>query len=189
VKFSPIPISISDLEPRTNRSKGLHASDIIKHLLVHWDPKRFGGEVDETTRKLWLTGFVFEQAMSSGLAALARGRNSRLVQLELEEEGVFRTIDTFDTEKWKVVEYKSTEMSSRHPITSYRFWHWMIQIKDYCSVAGTQEAELYVLFMRGDYKEKRRDLKAWELKFTERELRENQVMMRNARRDMERKGR
>lgn len=186
MKYEELPISFEDLEPKTDRSPGLHGSDLIKHVLMHWDPKRFGGEVTEETRQAWLVGFAFEEMVGAALARIASRGSKDITQLEIEKEGVYWTIDCFDFSTWRVREYKSTEMSSKWPLNNYRFWHWVIQVKAYCYVADTKEAELYALFMRGDYKEKRKDLKGWLLRFSERELEENWVMLMNAKRDIER---
>ena len=178
----PHEVSVEDLQAEHVRSPGVHFSDLLKPILRKMDPKRFGGgEIDP---EFVFAGFVWEEVMSGALARMARGRRKYLHQMEVVFREVILTIDTFDLEKWRVHEYKFTEMSSRHSILDHRFWHWWVQIKAYCLATGTKEAELWVYFARGDYKGKRREAKRWVAEFSERELEENWMMLENKKKEL-----
>ncbi len=179
--ITPLALDISDLTPSSDRSPGVHFSDLLKSILVKMDRKRFGGEFDP---EFALAGFIWEELMSEALGRMARGRNRHLTQLEVFFRRVYLTIDTFDTQTWRVLEFKYTEMSSARPPTDHRFWHWISQLKAYCLATGTTEAELWAYFARGNYREKRRETKRWLVKFTARELEENWMMLENARKGL-----
>jgi hypothetical protein len=61
-----------------------------------------------------------------------------------------------------------------------------VQLKAYCLATGTNEAELWVYYMRGDYRKKRRDAVRYECRFSRRELEENWLMLENVRKGMKR---
>lgn len=194
VKLTPGEIKIEDLEPSKFRSPGIHHSTILKEILRGIDPKRFGGEGVMNPARTF-TGFIWEEVLGEAFTKLARMSKPALCQLELQREmcgrTVFFTLDAFDTERWKVHEYKATWMSSRHEITDQRFWHWFAQLKSYCKVADTRAAELYALFVNGDYSrwdEGGPVMRRWEVEFTETEIEENWTMVKGRLSDMIRKG-
>lgn len=183
MKSSPIEISVEDFEPQLERSKGIHVSQCIKRLLVKMDPKKYGGEGFDRDRMF--VGFLWEEVMSAAFARLARSRDPDLEQVEVEVDGLIGTIDGYDAERGRVREFKATWISSRNPIDSHRFWHWMVQVKAYCYMTGTLEADLFVLFVDGDYKPRKRIPKAWVLRFTEQEVVDNWRLLQRVMRQIE----
>jgi hypothetical protein len=173
---------VSKLVVETERSPGVHFSDLIKPILRKMDPKRFKGtDIDP---EFVFAGLLWEEVVSGALARMARAKYRYLKQVEVEFRGVFLTMDTFDIDRSRVHEYKATEMSSARPITDIMFWHYFVQLKAYCLATGTNEAELWVYYMRGDYRKKRRDAVRYECRFSRRELEENWLMLENVRKGL-----
>jgi hypothetical protein len=73
-------------------------------------------------------------------------------------------------------------MSSRGCPEDKRFWHWLVQIKAYCALVGTTFGRLHVLFVNGNYADEREpQYRSWDLRFTEREVEENWMMLTHQR--------
>jgi len=181
-------VRVEEFQPVASRSKGIHCSDLIKRILRRMDPERFKGEEPDPNRLV--VGFIWEEMISTGFASLAR-KKTKVHQFELCTEmcgrQVFFTLDGLDYAKWRVHEYKATWMSARHPITDHRFWHWFVQMKAYCKVAQTQEAELWAFFVNGTYRNGP-EMKRWEVTFSKREIEENWLMLTNTLKEMIREG-
>jgi hypothetical protein len=63
------------------------------------------------------------------------------------------------------------------------FWLEVTQVKGYCHMTGSTEAELWVFFVNGDYRPPRPTVRGVLLEFTEQELLESwQVILNHARR-------
>lgn len=174
-----------------NRSPGLHLSDVLKPLLQSVDEKRFSsGGIDPVRFHL---GFIWEEVLSQAFARTMEGRESQLeVESEMCGRRMYFTLDAVDTEKWRVHEYKATWMSARHPIEDHRFWHYFVQMKAYCKVVESREAELWVLFINGDYSREKGmggpQMKRWEVEFSESEIEENWLMLENKMKQLIREG-
>ena len=134
-------------EQSRRRSKGRHQSEIIKYIMTRLEPKRFAGS-GEPDSKLWEIGFIWEE-----IAARVLTRKFGIIkhQVELERDGIFMTLDGWNSKLQRVREYKATKISSRHQITSNRYWHWHAQLKGYCLEMGTREAEIIPLYINGGY--------------------------------------
>lgn len=134
-------------ERSRNRSKGLHQSEIIHHIVSKLEPNRFGDDspIDPILAQ---SGFLWEDVMSRVLTHQIAGTKG---QLELENDGIFQTLDGFSAQRWRIIEAKATKMSARNPIRSRKFDHWHMQIMGYCKTMRTIEAELYPLFINGSY--------------------------------------
>lgn len=185
-----IPIDLTLLIPPVARDRSVpHLSDILKPLLVSVDSKRFSGE-EGIRQETVALGFMWEEILANGLSKVASRANPGLLQQEVEAEFVVRvrgkkrvqvvlcTPDGFDARENVVEEYKATWMSSAHPITDHRFWHWMVQVKCYMRVLGAEGARLYVYFVNGDYKKNRLGvMKQWDLTFSPMEIEENWRMV------------
>lgn len=180
-RFSLPPLDSS------GRSAGLHLSSIIKDMLRHMDPDRFGGECDDAVEKRWELGFMWEEVLGDAMSRRGhrtRGRShraSRLLQHEIELDNIFMTPDCFDFIRWVLEEYKATWMSANAAINDPKFWHWMVQIKAYSYALQTRRADLYVFFVNGTYRRFGPVAKKFELKFTKAELEQNWSMVRRHR--------
>lgn len=169
-------------ERSAERSEGRHLSDIIHYIIEKWEPKRFGGRgpIDPALAQ---GGFTWEDSWSRAMAE--RYRTGR--QMEIERPGwrgrpIFMTLDDFDVQAWRVVEYKMTKMSAANPIRSQKFRHWHMQIQSYCLNMDTDEAMLVPLFLNGSYElgggrfgnpVVGKDGHPYLLRYTQRELLEN----------------
>ena len=92
--------------------------------------------------------------------------------------------DGFDTDAWDVLEAKATKISAANAITSARFQHWQMQLMGNAHAMGTDSAVLKVLFLNGAYEKAKFGVpipRAWRLRFTERELRDNERMLETGR--------
>lgn len=182
MKFTEHTLEIEQLQPALDRTPGMHFSDVLKRILREQDPGRFkGNPVDP---EFVFAGFVWEEVMSAALARMARKKQPNLQQLEIEFRELLLTIDTFDVDAWRVLEFKFTETSSAKPINDHHFWHYLVQLKAYCLATGSDEAELWVYYARGDYRKRRRDAKRFEFEFSKRELEENWRMLAMMRKQM-----
>lgn len=173
-------------ERSRGRSRGRHLSEILKRLMKRIDPERFsGGGLDYA---LFQGGFIWEDTNSMIL-----GQQLGSGQIETEKDGILMTLDDFDAERWRVIEYKSTKISSKNPIRSSSFYHWHVQIGCYCLTLDTLEAELVVRFDNGGYelgggRFGKTVGKKWLLIFTKRELREYWTMILRERDRMDEEG-
>jgi len=168
----------------SGRSKGLHVSTVIKHLALSAFPARFRrNRADEAEAKhFWELGFLWEEVVGEAMArraSLSPGarRPWVLLQRELKADGMFLTPDGVDCKRWRLEEYKATLMSSAHPLTDARFWHWRVQIMAYLYVLGMTECALYVWHVVGSWRPPVPTPRAYLLKFDSYELRKNWRMI------------
>jgi hypothetical protein len=173
------------------RSEGLHASRIIHDLRAGLGKlKKGGGISDVQLEEFGTIGFVWERVLETTLAKLVSEANpARYLRLgEQVQDGVYRTPDYADldhfgdgTYKLGVEEWKCSWSSYRKADDLERnFWHWLVQIKDYCEVLNTPYARLRALFIAGDWKgDITPKLRTWEMEFSARELRDNHDMLLN----------
>lgn len=131
-----------------DRTHGRHLSEIIHRIIKKLDPKRFGSPYEPTIGHM---GFVWEDVVSYVLSRQLGGDVRGKPQIELERDGIFMTMDWFNTRTWRVREYKATKMSGATDIRSNKFRHWHYQLMAYCLEMDTDEAELVPLFINGSY--------------------------------------
>jgi hypothetical protein len=159
------------------RSAGLHLSTIyadIEKMFLTRD------EMDEVTLSTYRAGgFLWERMFESAFAdSLSSGDIVR--PGEWEADGIIGSPDYIDITRWRVVETKCTWRSSnKWEALEKNFWVWLVQIKGYCRMVGTQEALLHVMFMNGNYKGSGPQIKSVELRFTQNEIKQNWSMITN----------
>jgi hypothetical protein len=183
VTITPRPASVGDLVgPGPPRSDGLHVSRVIKSLLLAIDPERFSGDMNWEKIEF---GFTVEAMIEQAF----RDRRQTILRIgELHKDGLAGSPDgvSFDLltpghDTMVIHEFKCTWMSSRGCPEDRKFWHWIVQMKCYCHMAGTPHARLHVFFVNGNYREQRDPQYCeWDLTFTEGELEENWMMIINA---------
>jgi hypothetical protein len=143
------------------RSKGLHLSTIIHDLdvtLYHKDRDNS----EPISAHYAKRGFLFENMLSRAFA-LEECPKTRLNQLELKSDGIFMTPDGWVVDTGELDEYKATDYSMKklspdlsqdewqHNWRKYfRTWDW--QIQSYLWRLGMVVCNLYIFFVRGDYK-------------------------------------
>ncbi len=165
------------------RSEGVHMSTLYNSLYAELEPKRFAktGEPDAAKMEL---GTAFEEVLEVALATRILGDRPGEFTTE---GGIIYTPDHLIFNGYtKLGEFKATWMSIRKGITDPRFDKWFCQMKCYCHHLQTPYARLYVFFVNGDYTYKPphggASLRAWDIVFTSRELKDNWAMVeRNAR--------
>lgn len=166
---------LADLLPMTERSAGVHISEIISDLAVklgHYE-KREGPIPDDVANKMAL-GNALEHAI---IERHVQDAPDRYVKPgELECDGLFLTPDLVDVIDACVHEIKLTWLNSRHDneATMWRFW---TQARCYCHALGFDTARLTVVFVNGNYAGSGPVGLTWEHVFTPAELRENWALM------------
>ena len=170
------------------RSPGRHLSEVVKYIMTKIEPKRFagGGKIDPL---MAAGGFIWEDALSWVL-----GRQLGLRQIEVEQDGIFITLDGFNRAQWRTREAKSTKISAANPIASEKFWHWHVQVMGGCKAMDATECEIVVLHVNGSYelgggRFGEPVANAWVVSYTPREIEENWRMILRARDRMEKEER
>ena len=110
----------------------------------------------------FLRGQVLHAMLQAGAA---------LPEVSVECDGIVGSIDELIDDA--VVEYKTTNISvgkSAYELPD----EWWRQIMAYCHMAGVTKARLVVLHLQGDWKKNRLpQIKAYDIEFTEAELKDN----------------
>ena len=163
----------------SDRTAGIHLTDVLDSLENSLgygpDPERDWADV----------GFLFEEAM------LAREKESVIVPGEIVADGIAMTVDGLRLETvmthpkggrlkapTKVVEYKARWKSARNlDIGDPQWWRILCQVKSYCRAWETNLAELYFLFMNGDWRPPAPMKVKFDLEFTDEELERNWRMI------------
>lgn len=180
--FNPI------LPDSSIRSDGYHLSQILKWILTNLDPSTYKqDEIDDGLRALWEIGFIWEDAIADAMARRFEKVSSRkIVQQEVFLDGVYMTPDAFDLKLWELDEYKFTRISSDREITDVKFRHWIWQAKAYLHFYGANVANLIVMHVMGNYRDKSFPIaKRWVLTFSDQEIAANWRMILKAKENME----
>lgn len=166
------------------RSGGLHVSDIYNDMYQQLDPakyKPFEEDAADPQRDLQLAlGLAWEQYLEK--CFIAAGLDIKRPGEFKTAEGVAFSPDLIITEngEQRVGEIKLTRMGLADTLTHPKFSKWLTQAKTYCYHLGIPQARFYVLFINGDYKERRGPhLCAYDISFTEAGLVENWVKLVN----------
>jgi len=160
-----------------NRAPGLHLSDVLDSLEEEVfkikRPARSWGEGDTICMD---TGFLFEEALSYAMSDSMAER----LDSEVELDGILGSPDgiRFETDPWTLEEFKATWKSSNNRVEDN--WRWLTQIKSYLWMigGGMDTCILRVLYLNGNYKGSGPQYRAYELTFTEPELRSNWKMIK-----------
>lgn len=182
LRGTPSPDGVTVAAPR---SPGPHVSDILRDLentvtkpgqrrpyddLLPEERRRMGHYVE--------VGWAWEEIIRSAmLKSYYTGVDRFVSPGELELDGIYGTPDWFDLDDQCVEEFKATYRSSRRPIER-DFWHWMVQIRAYCKMTGTNWARLRIFFVNGNYRESGPQFKLYQIRFDDVELDRNWTMLR-----------
>jgi hypothetical protein len=179
VIITPRAVTVADLAlvPSPPRTEGTHVSTLIKALCEALEPERFSGEMDYTRFEV---GYAVERAIERAWAE----RHITVIRPgEFTVNGITGSPDgvSFEDDGTIVIEeIKCTWMSSRGCPEDRKFWHWIVQMKAYAHLLGTDRARLHVLFVNGNYADERTpQYRSWDFQFTTREIEENWAMLRN----------
>lgn len=202
---SGIETDVLLLEPR---SPGLHQSDLIRDLEnTVLKPGLRKPDIDisddemATLNRYREAGFMWEIILES---VFKRRRIDNLNpkkflrQVEIQHDGVFKTIDALQLEDRKkgipkrVLEFKLTFRSAGRAqldrIES-EFWSWFVQLKGNCLAWDTRIASLFVFFVNGNYKPTVPQTRRFDIAFTDEELLQNWSMLKQHEVIMRREGR
>jgi len=193
VELDPKPLEELILIPyqvrtTTSRTSGpSHVSDIIRDIentvTKRGQRRKYDDLSPDEQRRMGTymkLGWAWEEVIRDALMRTeGRLETARFISpKEMEVDGIYGTIDWFDTQDWAVEEFKATWRSSNRPLDP-DFWHWLVQIKAYCHMVEATFARLEVFFVNGDYQESGPQIKRFELYFTEREIADNWAMLKN----------
>lgn len=159
------------------RSSGLHLSTIYGDIERTLDPSLSQMTEQELA---WYRngGFLWERVWGMAMAEDMR-RGDVIRPGEVYKDGIIGSPDNIDLRTMRVVETKATWKSVRKFDSLEKwFWTWLVQIKGYCTLTGTMEAELYAIFMNGDYRGSGPMPRACRFEFTAWELSENWEMIK-----------
>ncbi len=162
------------------RTPGLHMSDIYGSLYKSIDPKRYDKKgKDGKAQPFDLTkmelGTSFEELLEPVIAARILGQRPGEF-VTIEPPGIIYSPDYlfFDLADDTVLgEFKLTWYSSRNAPYDPKFDKWFTQMKSYLYHLEMERARLFVLFVNGNYKPPSPELLAWDIRFTQRELKDN----------------
>lgn len=124
-------------------------------------------------------GYIWERAFSLAYQDAVLGGD--LVRPdEWELDGIVGSPDAIRVSDWTLVELKFRWMSS-NKFDALEKWFWLeiLQVKGYCHLIGTLNAELHVFFCNGDYRPPRPRVRVVRLEFSERELEEAWQSLKN----------
>lgn len=177
VKFDPILIQGPAYDHGEVRSSGLHLSTIYQDIENTFITRN---EMDPEELAFFRAGgFLWERSLSQAFASsVTNGDWVRPGEWHLD--GIIGSPDLLDLPRWRVIETKCTWKSSRRlDALEKNFWVWLVQIKGYCRMVGTQEALLLAFHINGDYRGSGPLVRAIELKFTQNEIEQNWRMITN----------
>mgnify|MGYP001608781164 CR=1 FL=1 len=155
------------------RAEGPHVSKIVNDWVVTaglakpWSGGS-GDNFDLESMSRMTMGFIWEDLVGDYIAAYFH----RVTQIPVVMDGIHGTIDAIDTQNNVVEEYKATWRGEERAIQDGI--RWWTQIKAYCLMVRTKEARLRVLHLCPVPR-----IRTYKLKFSDQELAENWLAIRN----------
>lgn len=181
MKLTQRPLDFNLAVSPAGRSEGLHASDIYGDLFKDLEPERYGewdGSLDPDSL-MTAIGLAWEVHLEKMLVLgghlVARPPECR------SPEGIYYSPDLLVVNgEDRIGEIKVTWQSSRTDLNDPKFDKYLVQNKFYCYHEQMNLARFYILYMRGDYRNRSWPVfKIWDVVYTDRELRENNTMLLN----------
>lgn len=199
--MAPVLLPPIDIRSRsqqyTERSEGLHLSDITGYILLNIDRDKYGSD-DEGKWMNFLLGLIYERALE--LAWLDKEiegnyREGLIRPGEFRRDGIIGTPDAFDASYsvfsplvgrhlyGRPEEFKCTKKTLRTPITDRKFWIYWVQLKAYAYMMDCNSGVLRILHINGNYSYDDNDpnagyvIQSWEDTWTDLELQENWMML------------
>lgn len=188
-------ISLSLPASKTERSKGVHVSGIIRCIATeHGILKPEWAEELSLVDARQITDPIAVLRISIGLAweewYIPTLQDVIDHPGEMEVDGIYMTHDgesvsvivKLDRHAIVVHEVKATYKSTKTVGDLSNQWMWLAQIKAYCKGLNTRFARVHVLFLCGDYSYPIKPmLKVWEVEFSEEEIESNWDLLRDYR--------
>lgn len=169
------------------RAKGLHVSDIIRHIentaLKPGQRRPDSALTSEEVRRIGPyreMGFIWERLVEMILAdrMISRRRDHVVRQPALVRDDIHLSPDALELLEWVLEEYKATWRSMRRAQDlENEFWAWMAQMMAYCLELETNVANLFVFFVNGDYRNSGPQIRHFRLEWTHKELKDNWAMI------------
>ena len=168
------------------RPPGLHISDFYNSYYKALNPKKYGRGGDDP-KDLWTLGMAFEDMLEKGFQerltlAEGSGRPGAL-KVTIDGHDVWYSPDLLIFNgKTRLGEIKLTFMSPKghFPWALGKVYDgfgskadkYLTQMKLYCKCLGTRDARLYAFFVPEAIKATGKALRAWDIRFTQREINE-----------------
>jgi hypothetical protein len=166
-------------ESNAQRSTGtLHLSTIYRDMEQEAQLRKRKDATPEELMWYAAGGFLWEHVFSMAYReAVAKGELVRPDEWTLD--GITGSPDNIDVPRWRVIELKFRWMSAqKFDQLEKHFWMELVQIKGYCKLVGTLEAELWVFFCCGNWRPPVPMVRGVLLEFSEQEIEENWNMIR-----------
>lgn len=155
---------IPNLLPSTDRSPGLHHSEVLSDLCV-----RLGHyEKSEMSMTRVQLGCAFEDIIADRYSKHYPDRYFRPGELEID--GLPITLDLADTRVYGPDEIKLTWMSSKWAPDDEKFLRYRWQVMSQCIAMGVNRGRRHVGHINGNYKNFNVDYFVWEEVFSKQEL-------------------
>lgn len=168
------------------RSKGKpHLTDIIRDLAAAIGKSKGDGSISEEDLNWYSAGgWMWEHIWNlAHQKAVAAGEYEILSPGEIELDGIVGSPDRIKVlpdGTMILVELKCRWASVRKfEALETNYWQELCQIKSYCRMLETTHAELSVFFVAGDWRPPTPTARSVSIEFTERELDENWLSIKN----------
>lgn len=176
MKLTELTVSVADLdhisqEQSAERSVGLHVSQIINHIMVTSGLAEANDFTENDLGMFAIIGRLWEQMLANVLFKPPRYQRPG----EIEVDGIYGSPDAVDSDDAVLMEFKVTWKSSNRAIES--FFKYMLQVKAYAYMLGLTKVRLYVFYVAGNWRPPVPQIKAWEIEFSQHELKDNWRML------------
>lgn len=180
MKITPVPHGLDDIigQSAGPRSPGLHISDLYNSLYQDLEPKRYANTGGPNTLKMAM-GLAWEAHLEK--CFLRAGLSIERPDECMTEEGIAFSPDLIIFNGHiRQGEIKLSYMSEADSLDDPKFAKWLTQAKAYCHHLGTNLTTFYVLFVNGNYRDRRDpSFRAYEIEWTAQELKDNWQMLLN----------
>ncbi len=187
MKITPLDVNLTDLmiagaQGNLRANGGVHVSTLVGELweavggLPERDPNP---DVEEDARMKAHhieLGSMFEDTLAETFVArmnryLVKRREDPIERPgTITVHGIAGTCDFLRPRPRRVMEVKLTRKSSKYQWTDNKFWGWLTQMKAYCYQHDTNQAELYVYFINGDWRPPLPQFGGWLFTFSDGDL-------------------
>lgn len=156
----------------SERSGGLHLSTVLRDIAATIGKSKDSATDDQLNWYAsggWLWEHIWDMAHAK---AIEDGTMTN--PGEFSCDGITGTPDRIDWTRPAVIELKCRWQSIRmFDSLEKNYWQELMQIKSYCWMTGIHEADLIIFYVAGDWRPPVPGVRAANLQFSERELRES----------------
>lgn len=179
MKIEVMDVDIADLgtisqEQLAVRTPSQHVSSVINYIMTT------AGMRDNVFSRNDLDLFAIIGRLWEQQLANAKFCAPRYIRPgEIDCDSIIGSPDAVDVDLACVAEFKATWKSSNRKIDS-DFIHWLWQTKAYCHMLGLNRTMLFVLFVCGGWRPPVPIIRAYDITYTDRELKDNWNMLLRA---------